>query len=151
MELYNNRDEELEIDSNDIIYGWLDFGVRKIFASDEEFEMSICSIPARIKQLQTTGRWQADKVKIPGCWNLNLVDNMEFEMVRWYFCGGFFLASGEVIQRFEKEVKKELASILAEQKRIIFEVNIWFRIWKRGGLLVNWYFADHNASMLALV
>ena len=146
----NNHSRWNNIDIENCIYGWIDFGIRKMFQSDNIFQTTIIELPSRIKELQTRGNWQSNKLKIPGCWNLNSADNTEFNMIRWYFCGSFFLGTKEVLLEFEKEVKKELETILAIQKRIIFEVNIWFRIWKRRGVDMDWYLADHNASMLQI-
>jgi hypothetical protein len=130
---------------NDNIYGWIDFGISKIFQNDNEFTTTICNIPNLLDKIKS------NTIKIPGCWSLNLYDSYgDFARVKWYFCGGFLIGYKDKLLEFEKQVKQELRCILEEEKKLIFEVNIWFRIWKKGFQGLEWYYGDHNASMFRL-
>lgn len=130
-----------------IQFGWIDFGINKIFHNDFEFEKVILNLPARMDNIPE--EIIQNKIMIPGCWSLNnnYPENTGLISVMWYFCGGFFLGERDILFEFEKEVKKELKFILEVEKKLIFEVNIWYRIWKKGFPGFNWYYGDHNASM----
>jgi hypothetical protein len=129
----------------DNLYGWIDFGISKIFQNDNEFTNTICNIPNLLDKIKS------NTIKIPGCWPLNPYDSSsDFMRVQWYFCGGFFIGYKDKLLEFEKQVKEELRCILEEEKKLIFEVNIWFRIWKKGFQGLEWYYGDHNASMFNL-
>jgi len=136
----------IELNSEtDNIYGWIDFGISKIFQNDNEFTNTICNIPNLLDKIKL------NTIKIPGCWPLNPYDSYgDFMRVKWYFCGGFFIGYKDKLLEFEKQVKQELRCILEEEKKLIFEVNIWFRIWKKGFQGLEWYYGDHNASMFNL-
>lgn len=130
---------------SDNIYGWIDFGISKIFQNDNEFTNTICNIPNVLDKIKP------NTIKIPGCWPLNPYDSYgDFARVKWYFCGGFLIGYKDKLLEFEKQVKQELKCILEEEKKLIFEVNIWFRIWKKGFQGLEWYYGDHNASMFNL-
>ncbi len=104
--------------SNDI-YAWIDFGISKIFTTDEEFYKTILNISSKLDNLEN------NTIKIPGCWKLNLTDNTnDFSRVNWYFCGGFFIGYKCKLIEFEKCIKEELKNILENEKKLIFEVNI---------------------------
>jgi hypothetical protein len=91
-------------------------------------------------------------IKIPGCWPLNPADiNNDFTRVNWYVCGGFFIGYKNTLLEFEKQIKKELKFILDNEKKLTFEVNIWFRLWRKGFIGFDWYYGDHNTSMFRIV
>ena len=131
--------------SENNIYAWIDFGISKIFKDDSEFEQSVMNISKMLDKINPNA------IKIPGCWPLNHADiNNDFSRVNWYFCGGFFIGYKNTLLEFEKQVKKELKSILEDEKKITFEVNIWFRLWRKGFVGFDWYYGDHNASMFRI-
>ena len=131
--------------SENNIYAWIDFGISKIFKDNNEFKTSILNIPKMLDKINPTA------IKIPGCWPLNLADiNNDFARVNWYFCGGFFIGYKNTLLEFEKQVKKELKFILDNEKKLTFEVNIWFRLWRKGFVGFDWYYGDHNASMFRI-
>lgn len=139
----------IEIEKNNInmsssdIYAWIDFGIAKIFKDEYEFQESVCNITRLLDKIKT------NSVKIPGCWKLNFTDiNNDFTRVNWYFCGGFFIGYKKVLLEFEKQVKKELEFILDYEKKLTFEVNIWFRLWRKGFVGFDWYYADHDLSLV---
>ena len=149
----------IELDSPDIfeskttentensIYAWIDFGISKIFKDDScEFETAIMNIP------QTLDNIKPNTIKIPGCWKPNPNDTQnDFSRINWYFSGGFFIGYRDILLEFEKLVKKELESILENEKYLIFEVNIWFRIWRNGfGNSLDWYYGNHDEGLVRI-
>ena len=128
------------------IYAWIDFGISKIFKDTNdnttEFETAIMNIPHMLDNIKP------NTIKIPGCWKLNAADiNNDFARVNWYFSGGFFIGYKDILLEFEKMVKKELKCIL-DDKKLTFEVNIWFRIWRKGFVQLDWYYGNHDAGLV---
>jgi hypothetical protein len=124
------------------IYAWIDFGILKIFKDTIEFETAIMNIPHMLDNIKP------NTIKIPGCWKLNTADiNNDFARVNWYFSGGFFIGYKDILLEFEKMVKKELKCIL-EDKKLTFEVNIWFRIWRKGFGQLDWYYGNHDVGLV---
>ena len=144
IELESESKSESESEEHSNIFAWIDFGICKIFSSDVEFQYLISNISKYI----TMDTIKHDMVKIPGCWKLNSSDiNNDFTRVNWYFCGGFFIGYKNVLLEFEKQVKKELTYIIENENTLIFEVNIWFRLWRKKYILFDWYYGDHNSSI----
>jgi hypothetical protein len=141
-----NDTNQNDTNQNNDIYAWIDFGISKIFNNDKEFEQSIMNIS------QILDKIKPNTIKIPGCWQLNPADiNNDFTRVNWYFCGGFFIGYKNTLLEFEKQIKKELKFILDNEKKLTFEVNIWFRLWRKGFIGFDWYYGDHNKSMFRIV
>ena len=127
------------------IYAWIDFGILKIFKDVIEFETAIMNIPYMLDNIKP------NTIKIPGCWKLNAADiNNDFARVNWYFSGGFFIGYKDILLEFEKMVKKELNCILENDKKLTFEVNIWFRIWRKGFMQLDWYYGNHYARLVKI-
>ncbi len=144
LESKNENESENESEEKSNIFAWIDFGIYKLFSSYSEFQYLISNISKYI----TMDTFNKDMVKIPGCWKLNSYDiNNDFTRVNWYFCGGFFIGHKNVLLEFEKQVKKELTYIIENDNTLIFEINIWFRLWRNKNILFDWYYGDHNASM----
>lgn len=134
-----------DTNQNNDIYAWIDFGISKIFPDNREFEQSIINIS------QILDKIKPNTIKIPGCWQLNpTAINNDFTRVNWYFCGSFFIGYKNTLLEFEKQVKKELKFILDNEKKLTFEVNIWFRLWRKGFVGFDWYYGDHNSSMFII-
>ena len=137
----NNNNNNIYCYTNNI-YAWIDFGIYKIFKSDDEFQQSICNISTYLYKVHN------HTIKIPGCWVLNKSDiNNDYTRVNWYFCGGFFIGHANTLLEFEKEVKTELEFIIYNDKQLTFEINIWFKLWRNNTIIFDWYYGDHNATM----
>lgn len=135
----------IELESNEYsIYAWVDFGISKIFKNDDEFISSIVKLPTLIKNIKP------NSIRIAGCWPLDNTYIYDFMRVNWFFCGGFFIGYRDILLEFERLVKLELKHLLECDKRLIFEVNIWFRLWRKGFHNLDWYHADHNSSMFKI-
>lgn len=133
---------------NTDIFAWIDFGIRKIYKSDDEMLECLSNIQSNISHVPL------DSILIPGCWQFNGLDNSEFIRILWYFCGGFFIGYKDNLLRFAFRVLEDVIYLIEHEEKITFEVNIWFRIWryiiKNPGydkFNIKQYMADHNASL----
>jgi hypothetical protein len=134
------------------IFAWIDFGIRKIFKSDEEMITSVSSISQQMIHVES------DSILMPSCWLLNINDDSEFQRILWYFCGGFFMGFKEELLKFAILVSCEAMYIMEVEKKLTFEVNVWFRIWRsisrypdrhtgKYKIKFKTYLADHNAKL----
>ena len=106
------------------IYCWMDFGISKIFTSKETFIQLVNNIPKSTKIC-------SNKITIPGCWNPGfnyIIPNPE--LVMWFFCGGFWCGDVCTIKKFNELCKNEIIKIIEKEKKIVYEVNLWYYVCK---------------------
>lgn len=116
---------------------WLDFGIYHIINNDELLNKAIKKMTNK-----------HDKVRIGSCWNLNECYRKDlYTEVIWYFCGGVFGGNTESIIKFANLMKKKCLDMIKE-KRITWEVNIWYMIYQENKELFDSYFCVHNISIL---
>lgn len=124
--------------SDDETFIWIDYGILKIVKNKELF----------LEKLREINQRKFNKLMIPGCWP----NHMPFQVdsVHWRFCGGFFVIPRQYIQPFFEHSRNVLRDFCnMSQYKLTWETNIWFLVelfaakdW------IQWYFADHNDSIL---
>jgi hypothetical protein len=117
---------------------WVDFGILKIIKNTERFINKLASINERT----------FDKIIIPGCWGMGR--SFSVDEVNWRFCGGMFVMPRKHIKDFfdhSRNVLKDFCTIPIY--KLTWETNVWniveFFACKD---VIQWYFADHNDSIL---
>ena len=135
------------------IFCWLDFGIAHCCIKNEItveiFQQTLENILISSKATITNNN---NKIRIPGCWsihNINQNTNMKHvsNQILWYFCGGFFAGHKNSLRKFASFVEEKILQ-LCEEKFIMWEVNIWYLIAREYPELFDWYYGDHNISML---
>lgn len=138
------------------IFAWIDFGIRKIFKTDELMTVVLTSLKDNIINVPK------DAVLMPSCWPLDSQDHSEFDRILWYMCGGFFIGYKDQLLKFANAVVCESMNIIEIEHKLTFEVNVWFRIWRNmrfsnnqnhsytQGLYISCYKADHDSSLFSL-
>lgn len=136
------------------IFAWVDFGIRKVFRSDDEMRKSIMSLTSQLTKVPKRGLLMA------GCWPLNAQDYSEYDRILWYFCGTFFAGYKDTMLKFAELVEAEAMFNMEVLHKLTFEVNIWFRIWRsqqvnsgiygEKNIEFHWYPADHNARLFQI-
>jgi hypothetical protein len=122
----------------DNTFVWIDFGILKIVKNRERF----------INKLRLVNEMSFSKITIPGCWGFGRpfsVDN-----VNWRFCGGLFVIPREYIEQFYHHSKNVLSDFChLKQYKLTWETNVW-NIIETCAMrnYINWYFADHDDSIL---
>jgi hypothetical protein len=111
---------------------WIDFGIMKIF---KDFDVNWKNI-TNIKILD-------DKLLIPGCHNKKLLNDLD--NVNWRFCGGLLFGTIKTITNFQELLYKYIEQ---HRDKITWEVNYWAIIEENNKNLIQWYWADHNDTML---
>jgi len=125
-------------DTNQFI--WVDFGIKHIFkCSNEEF----------IQKIERLKDCNYDAVRIASIWNLDIDYHRNiYRDISWYFGGGVFGGSKTYLLEFAKAMKLFCLEIINTKQTIMWEVNIWYLIYKQNKDLFINYACDHNNSMI---
>jgi hypothetical protein len=120
-------------------YVWLDFGIFHMINNDSVLTNEITSLNNK----------KYDKVRIGSCWDLNVEYNINiYTNVAWYFAGSIFGGDEDALLEFAKLMKTKCIEIINEKKHLMWEVNVWYLIYKENPILFNWYHCLHDTSIL---
>jgi len=127
-----------ECSSNQFI--WVDFGIKHIFKCDnEEF----------IQKIERLKDCKYDAIRIASIWDLNIDYQKDiYKDICWYFGGGVFGGNKTFLLEFAKVMKLFCLEIINTKQTIMWEVNIWYLIYKQNKNLFMAYTCDHNSSMI---
>jgi len=129
------------------VYTWLDFGIRHMYRSDAEFDAEVYGIRDRCLALGPGGT--GSKVLAAGCWNPQAVYYQDiYRQIHWIFAGSVFAGSASALLEFAHRTKAKCLSIIAEKRRLMWEVNVWYMVFLERRALFAFYHGDHNASIL---
>lgn len=112
-------------------YLWLDFGIYNM----------IKEMPNKFINY--------NKVRISKIWDLNKEYNKDiFKDVNWYFAGTVFGGDKDKLILFAELVKNKCEHLIKNNKHLMWEVNIWYLVWKENKDIFDPYFSDHNQSVI---
>ena len=115
-------------------YTWIDFGIYKIF--DENL---------RIDSLKKC----YDNIRIGHIWDLNRVFNINInKRICWYFAGGIFGGNKKSLIEFADIMITKTLEYIDIHNALVWEVNIWFMIYKQHPALFSPYLCNHNNSIV---
>jgi hypothetical protein len=118
---------------------WIDFGIFHIIKDENNFKNSILNMENK----------KYNNVRIASCWDPNIIYNVDiYRQIAWYFAGGIFGGNKNVLLHFASLVQQKCIEIISEKKSIMWEVNIWYLIYKQFSHIFSPYKADHNISIL---
>lgn len=118
---------------------WIDFGIFHIFNNIQIFNDSLNSLANKNYEL----------VRIPTIWNPEITYNTDVHKnICWYFAGGVFGGHKNSLLKFADIMKNKCISYIQEYKNLVWEVNIWYLIYRDNKELFNTYKADHNPSII---
>jgi hypothetical protein len=120
---------------------WIDFGIWHVIKDDEIFTNSC------VKLAQTVHKW-ATGVRIASGGEIYLQNPNVYQYISWFFLGGVFGGNRESLIQFAELVKQECIDTIKEKRTIMWEVNIWHLVYEKHPSLFNYYYADHNESIL---
>ncbi len=127
-----------ELNYNYDNYVWIDFGIYYLVKNSELFTSLIQNIFSK----------SYNKIRIPGCWNLNTIYSINLLTdISWYFCGGIFGGNRDYLLNFSELVYNKCLDIINKYNTLPWEVNIWYLIYKDNPDLFDWFSADHNLTM----
>jgi hypothetical protein len=127
---------------NTINYIWMDFGIKYILPyTNEEFINKIENLNYRVY----------DNVRIASIWNLNNNINIDiYTRINWFFAGGVVGGNKEKLIIFADKMKEYCLNIIDEKKTLMWEVNVWYLIYKNNKDLFNIYYANHDKTLIEL-
>lgn len=115
-------------------YIWIDFGIFKIFNQD-----------VQISNLEKC----YEKVRIAHIWDLNInYSSNIMKEINWYFAGGVFGGNKNKLIQFADIMKQTTLDFIKENNYLVWEVNLWYMIYKRHKDLFDPYACDHNNSIV---
>lgn len=112
---------------------WIDFGIFK-------FEKLIDNFPKIDENI-------IKNVRIGKIWNLSREPDDIYKKVNWFFAGGVFGGDSESLIIFA-DLMRDKCKELCNKGILMWEVNIWYLIWKDNPDLFNPYYCDHNESII---
>lgn len=123
-------------------FAWIDFRITRIIKSPSTLDRLVTYTKARLKDRMLV---------VPVCWKKEwvVVDTL-YDRIIWRFCGGFFMGDRESIMDFYEVYQKYYKMFLEERRVLVWEVNFWAWLEKKGYWSPSVYEADHNDSMLLL-
>ena len=120
----------------DTQYIWVDFAIFHMLQMDS----------AVFKQ---TINKQYDNVRIASCWNpTQTYTNNIYKNIVWYFAGSVFGGHKDKLLIFADLMKKKCLEIILNKHHLMWEVNIWYLIYKENVDLFNYYLCNHDNSIL---
>jgi hypothetical protein len=120
---------------------WMDFGIRHVFQCDDD------NFIQSIEQLYDKN--YNDKVRIASIWNTELLYSCNiYQDITWYFAGGVFGGNKECLLLFSKKMEDECIKIISEKQTLIWEVNLWYLIYKDNKDLFYCYECNHNDTII---
>ena len=115
-------------------YIWIDFGIFKIFNQD-----------VQISNLEKC----YEKVRIAHIWDLNInYSSNIMKEINWYFAGGVFGGNKNKLIQFADIMKQTTLDFIKENNYLVWEVNLWYILYKDHKELFEPYPCDHNNSMV---
>ena len=121
-------------------YLWIDFGIYHMINNSELFERAIYNINTKYY----------NNVRIASCWDPSTSVHPDiYKIITWYFAGSIFGGNKTKLLEFADLMKNKCLSIIEEKKSLMWEINIWYLIYKEHPELFDCYPSDHNIYILA--
>lgn len=130
-------------DNKNTQFIWLDFGINYICkCSDEEFIQKI---------MKLSNNCDSEKVRLGSIilWDPNIAYSYNiYKDIVWYFTGGILGGNKESLVKFADLVKEKCIETITTHKTIMWEINIWYLVYKDHPELFSYYKCDHNDSLI---
>jgi hypothetical protein len=120
---------------------WIDFGIKHIFKEipDEDF----------VNKINNLKNVKYNSVRIGKIWDLNCSTNIDiYKDIVWYFAGGIFGGKASYLITFADLMKLKCTEIITTKNTIMWEVNIWYLIYKENSYLFDSYYCNHDTSLI---
>jgi hypothetical protein len=119
---------------------WIDFSIYHILNTD--------------LKLDFLKNKKYDNLRIPSAslWKLEKHNTYVFDYkkdILWFFCGGVFGGDKTNLLKFSQLVKEKCLQLIEKDKHLMWEVNIWYLVWKENPELFDAYIADHNTTIIS--
>ena len=119
---------------------WIYFGINHVMkCSDTEFQQKIINMCFK----------NYDNIRIASIWDVNCNYSIDiYKDISWYFAGGIFGGNSTYLLKFADLVKENCIKIIKECNTLMWEVNIYFLVYRENQELFSLYKSDHNNSII---
>lgn len=121
---------------------WLDFGIRYIFKCDDD------EFTKHIERLKETSY---NAIRVASVWRKfgrTYYNENPYSDVIWHFGGGVFGGNKDKLIQFAELTKDMCIKTIIEKNTIMWEVNIWYLIYKENPNMFEFYDCEHDRSMI---
>jgi hypothetical protein len=119
---------------------WVDFGIGHMM-SDDDLCNGIKHVSKRTHDDLRIGN--ADNIPLDKTFNVDL-----YRRVMFYFLGSVFGGHKNSLIEFADRMKKKCIAIIETKRHIMWEVNIWYLLYKDNPDIFNPYKANHDMRIL---
>jgi hypothetical protein len=90
-----------------------------------------------------------DKIRIGHIWDLSCDYNINiYKNICWYFAGGIFGGNKDYLLYFADEVKSKCEHIIDKYGTLMWEVNIWYKVYLENRDLFEPYLCNHDYTIM---
>jgi hypothetical protein len=134
-------------------YIWMDFGLYHMFMNDEVFYHQLNTFHDRIEsrfKVACANGHHFKTVYFASCWNhyhdyyLNI-----YTQIHWVFAGSVFGGYKDALLQFASHVREKCLQIIHEKRHLMWEINVWYLVYKVYPGLFDFYKCDHNYTIIA--
>jgi hypothetical protein len=119
---------------------WVDFGLRHVFGhSDKDYINALNKL--KNKKYDNIRIASIDPLYIPLQYDI-------YTTICWYFAGGVFGGNKDSLILFADVMKGQCKQIVETHGTLMWEVNIWYLIYKSMPWIFDPYECNHNNSIL---
>ena len=88
-------------------------------------------------------------IRIGHIWNLHVNYKLDIHKeIAWFFTGGVFGGNRDTLIEFARITREKCLQLITEKAHLMWEVNIWYLLWKTRPDLFSPYHCDHDASII---
>jgi hypothetical protein len=121
---------------------WMDFGIKHMIKDDELFK----------EYIEYLVKKQYENVRIGNCLDLNpnlIYPEVDmYNHIVWFFAGSIFGGNKDKLLLFASLVKEKCLLIIKERNSLMWEINIWYFIYREHPELFEPYFCNHDLSII---
>lgn len=120
-------------------FTWVDFGIYHMVKNDELLLQNIQQLSMR----------SYENVRIASCLDPRQPCHSDiYNQVVWFFAGSIVGGNKDKLIQFADIMKEACIQIIKEKNHIMWEVNIWYLIFQNYPSLFDFYFCDHDVSII---
>jgi Bacterial protein of unknown function (HtrL_YibB) len=118
---------------------WVDFGIHHMIRDEDRLRRGIEHM---VRQEYDTLRIASGKYKGYS------VPYDVYRIITWTFCGSVFGGPKDALVRFADLTKAEVLATIRDKKSLMWEINIWYLIYRREGEFMDFYSTGHDIRIL---
>lgn len=132
----NNVDDKKE-------FIWIDYAIYHMIKNENNIN----------KIIENIGNRNIDKLKkyirVASCWNPYRTYNIDiYKTITWYCAGSIFGGPKNKLIDFADKMREKCIKIILNKNTIMWEVNIWYLFFLENNTLFDYYYCDHNDSII---